>query len=495
MLSHDLRSALSGITGGLRQINTGHLDSSDRLQFDRVMHESVILADLLDSALQLEGFPNGASLAPEAPVNIGAFLEEQSLRWRAQADEKGIACVLRLREPLALRVRLSELQLTRSIGNVVNNAIKYTDTGTVEIAAWLNPAGNLDIAVSDDGPGFSEAALARIFEFKGRPESSAKPGTGLGLHISKSLLDQVGASITITNRRGNGALVRITIPATLFVDDEGRILVSKRALPDLSGIRILLAEDNKTNQLVATQMLQTMNAEVTVASDGHEALQKFEKAHFDLALLDIEMPRMSGLDVLRAIRARGDARAQTPLVALTAYAMREHRERISAAGANGLIPKPLISIEEFGQALLVHLNLDNRKPEPDLTTAPARVDEAAPGAVDQSIYDGLLATIGNESMGELLEKVLEDVGSVKAAIIAGARSKDVQLIRANTHILISVAGAIGATGLQGLAERLNAAAHGNDNTAIAELSEQCISGIASAELFLSREQERFRPIA
>jgi CheY-like chemotaxis protein len=264
------------------------------------------------------------------------------------------------------------------------------------------------------------------------------------------------------------------------------------ALPNLRGIRILLAEDNKTNQMVATQMLQSMNAEVTVASDGYEALLKFENGNFDLALLDIEMPRMSGLDVLRAIRARTDERANTPLVALTAYAMREHKERIAAAGANGLIPKPLISIESFGQALMDYLSIDRRPSGAAATNALAEPARDSAELIDMQIYDSLLSTIGPDSMGELLEKVVEDVAGVKSGLVEGTANADHQLIRSNTHILISVAGAIGATSLQVLAERLNAAAHGGNETSIADLGDQCIAGISAAEIFLGQEQERFR---
>ena len=118
---------------------------------------------------------------------------------------------------------------------------------------------------------------------------------------------------------------------------------------------MLLAEDNPTNQMVASQMLRALDAEVTVCADGVEALERFEAGAFDLVVVDIEMPRLSGLDVIRAIRARGDDRARAPIVALTAYAMREHRERIAAAGANGLISKPITSVESLGRGLAAHV--------------------------------------------------------------------------------------------------------------------------------------------
>lgn len=493
LLSHDLRSALGSIASGLRLLDTERLAPQDRTQLVRVIRESVILSELMDIALQLDQAPNGETTGSEGSCNFERFLREQSVKWEAQAEEKSILLSLRIKSKLPGKLNASTLRLTRAIGNVVNNAIKYTDYGAVEVSAECDANGGIELLVTDNGPGFSDAALAKAFDYYGRPENSAKPGTGLGLHISKTLLDQIGASISLRNRDGAGAHARIYFPASLCSDEDAPEAVrAMPTLPNLRGIRILLAEDNKTNQMVATQMLQSMNAEVTVASDGYEALLKFEKGNFDLALLDIEMPRMSGLDVLRAIRARTDERANTPLVALTAYAMREHKERIAAAGANGLIPKPLISIESFGQSLMDYLSID-RRPS-DAIATPEITELARDGAelIDMQIYHSLVTTIGQDSMGELLEKVVEDVAGVKTGLLEGAANADSQLIRSNTHILISVAGAIGATSLQLLAERLNAAAHSGNETTIADLCDQCIAGISAVEIFLGQEQERFR---
>ena len=159
----------------------------------------------------------------------------------------------------------------------------------------------------------------------------------------------MGAEIAIGNRAGGGVEAELRFPAAVCRRSRRRRAAgADRRRPEPASA-VLLAEDNPTNQMVATQMLRALDAEVTVASDGIEALERFEAGEFDLVVVDIEMPRLSGLDVIRAIRARGDARAGVPIVALTAYAMREHRERIAEAGANGLISKPITSIEALGR--------------------------------------------------------------------------------------------------------------------------------------------------
>jgi CheY-like chemotaxis protein/HPt (histidine-containing phosphotransfer) domain-containing protein len=230
--------------------------------------------------------------------------------------------------------------------------------------------------------------------------------------------------------------------------------------------------------MVATQMLQALRAEVTVASDGAEALAAFETGEFDLVVLDIEMPRVSGLDVIRRIRARGDARAGVPIVALTAYALREHQDRIAKAGADGLISKPISGIEALGRALAAHL------PPGFRVAAPPPVEEGD-AVIDAAIYDALAQTIGAELMTELIEKVIADLGAARGELAAARDPGDSQAIRSASHILISVAGAIGAVRLQSLARSLNGLAHakGPLDAGVAA----CVAGIDAVLAHLAKE--------
>lgn len=236
----------------------------------------------------------------------------------------------------------------------------------------------------------------------------------------------------------------------------------------LAGMNVLLAEDNPTNQMVAIQMLEALGARVTLAEDGAEALAIAERESFDLMLVDIEMPRVSGIDVIRQVRAAPPPRCQTPIIALTAYVMREHREPISAAGADGIIPKPIVSIEQLGRDIL---GMVRRRRSQD-PSAPGEPAPATPGAapegpvIDRTIYDSLAEAIGPQAMSELLLRVAEDLADAGARIRRGISEGDAPEVRAATHILISVAGAIGAVGLQHAAQALNSASHRGDGEAL-----------------------------
>lgn len=233
----------------------------------------------------------------------------------------------------------------------------------------------------------------------------------------------------------------------------------------LTGMRILLAEDNPTNQLVAAQMLESLGASVTLAMDGVEALEIAERDTFDAMLIDIEMPRVGGIEVMRRVRETPGPRAQTPLIALTAYVMREHRAAIEAAGADGIIAKPITSIEQFGADIKRYMSRRDGTATGGAENGSASMPADAP-VVDRGVYDSLAQAIGSAAMAELLDKVEADVVNARDGLAAGLESGAMDQIRSSAHILISVAGAVGATRVQEGAKRLAAAARTDDSAAI-----------------------------
>jgi CheY-like chemotaxis protein len=242
------------------------------------------------------------------------------------------------------------------------------------------------------------------------------------------------------------------------------------ALAWLRNKRVLLAEDNITNQMVATQMLDALGARVDVANDGAEALEMLEAHSYDIYLIDIEMPRVSGLDVIRKIRAADPPLCDAPVVAVTAYALREHREKIAEAGADGLIPKPLIGIEQFGRDILGFVDRNRRRVE-----APSQgaIDASGPGTtgspVSAGVFEALAEAIGEEAMADLLQKIDGDLDKAHKDVARGVQERDTAALSGATHVLISVAGAVGAQNLQKVAQRLNAVANGRSEEDIDSL--------------------------
>jgi CheY-like chemotaxis protein len=266
------------------------------------------------------------------------------------------------------------------------------------------------------------------------------------------------------------------------------VMAGENVRPSSAGIgwlrnkRILLAEDNITNQMVATQMLDALGAKVDVANDGAEALQMIGVKSYDLFLIDIEMPRVSGLDVIRSIRGSPAPLRDAPVIAVTAYALREHREKIAEAGADGLIPKPLLGIEQFGRDIVNLADQSYRRSEPSTRSAGADDRE---GPVTMSVFLALEEAIGVEAMGDLLGKIDADLARAEEDVKKAAASQDKAELGAATHVLISVAGAIGAQGLQGVAQKLNAAATGRSEADIAALCAEAIARIGAVRQFVT----------
>jgi CheY-like chemotaxis protein len=241
----------------------------------------------------------------------------------------------------------------------------------------------------------------------------------------------------------------------------------KAGLGWLRNKRVLLAEDNVTNQMVATQMLDALGARVDVANDGAEALEMIEQRSYDIYLIDIEMPRVSGLDVIRHIRNAPPPLCESPVIAVTAYALREHREKIAEAGADGLIPKPLIGIDQFGRDILNFTDRARRRAGPSAASpGPAPAAEAAEERpldvcpVSMPVFTALADAIGPEAMADLLLKIDGDLDKAGRDVAVAMAAGDMAAVGAGTHVLVSVAGAIGAQNLQRLSQKLGALAAG-----------------------------------
>ena len=482
--SHDLRAALSDVIGGLRLIDEEGLSDEARVQLSRVRLSGEALARLLDSALQ--ELPGDAMSACGGSDNmhLRRFLSDLESRWAGRAAAKEIGFALDLADGLPALIRAERTTLERALSNLLGNAVKYTDRGTVRLRVMLCGDDDLCFLVVDDGPGFSDAALARLYEFSGRPEGAAKPGRGLGLHIAREMVEDLDGRLEIRNRSEGGAVAEIILPARVWNQPALAAADEALGLTDLSHLRVLVVDDSATSRLTAARMLETMGAEVISAADGVGALDLIERERFDLLLLDIEMPGISGIEVARAVRARRDGVERLPIIALTAYVTRDRRRAIYDAGVDGIIVKPTTSAVHFGMAVReqherVLYQRGGAVPvvaaAPDRAAPPARPD----GVLDPNIFGALMEMASDDGGRELLEKVLADLRSVAAGLEAALAAADIAEIRSQTHILVAVAGAVGATRVQADAEALNRAAHSADIRTLERRGPEALAALAT----------------
>lgn len=440
---------MSDVLGGIRLVDTPRLDPQTQTQIDRIRAAADTLAVLVDDVLLTA---SGDTLIdhPSSTVVLSDWLEAAQDRWFGRAAERDCAFKITAQGDLPAQISVAPIALDRIIGNLISNALVHSAGHAVGLDVGCAPDGGLVLVVTDEGTGFPSDVL----DLKDRVPRAGHDtqGSGLGLRIVRALSGQIGADVTLENRDKGGACATVRLPAALS-DWTAQRPVSTTP-PDLTGVRILVAEDNLTNQTILRQMLDQMGASAAFVADGKAALQALQSEDYDLGLIDIEMPRMSGLEVMEQVRATPGELASMPLVAITAYVMRDNREAIYAAGADGIIGKPVASAADFGRAILRHVG------QPiDLTEISAVNDGlGSEQNMDEERLDALLKAAGHHGSTELLDRVIEDLSNVLAALDDGVARGDVAEIRSQTHILIAISGAVGAERLCQLAEVLNIAA-------------------------------------
>ena len=440
LLGHDLRAALSEVIGGLRLIDADRLPPEPRAHIARTHAASEALALLLEQALALllETPPNQATL-PQG-LQTEQLLHSLLLRWTARAEEHGLSFQLDAKG-LPADLALEPAVLERILSNLLNNALKYADAGCIRCQLRITADHQLQIIVQDQGKGFAPATLSRLYTCYNRDETASKPGTGMGLHIVWEIVAQAGGQITAANHAGGGAEVVVHLP------------LSRPPAPPppttpapLQNRHLLIADDSETSRLLLTKLLTSQGAQVTAASDGLQALDQLNRTHFDALLVDIEMPQMSGLEVIRHIRSQPGPRARLPILAITAYQLRANKAAILATGADGLLCKPVLDAQNLAEVLGQVLRRN---------VAPAY---AAP-QVEPSQFQELLQMAGPQMAAELLYHLQKDLRAAERGLLSAAHGPDWLEVRRQTHVIIALAGTAGAPSLYKLAQDLNALAH------------------------------------
>ena len=481
LLGHDLRAAVSDVIGGLRLIDQERLNDATRLQLERVRASGEILARLLEDGLAMMLGEDDFAATHPANLQMPRFLYDIEMRWSGRATENGLTFRVSASDDIPAVLTLDRIALERVLSNILSNAIKYTDKGAVTLDVAMAETGALRFTVTDQGPGFSDDALDRLFEFQGRPASAGKPGLGLGMHIAKNMTGRLGGEVIVENLPGGGARVSLVLPPDTWTIAAPYTAVE---LPDLSETRVLIADDNPTNQAIIGHMLAKMGAQYEIAQDGIEAIQWLERERFDLALIDIEMPRMTGIEVIRACRAGTGDCSKVPFIAITAYVLRANRDAIYTAGADAILAKPLAGLETFGRAIA---NVLLRQPGADTEPSQAVSERSE---IDRDSFDRLMQIAGPEASRELLDRIFTDLRRTERGLIAGLAKSDPDALRAETHVLIALAGAVGATHLQALAQTLNIAAHRKDRTSFEMQGSQALAQLDRLIHFVAKERAR-----
>ena len=351
-MSHEIRSPLGAIMGFSELIKTVDPAGEEFARLIAVINRnSQHLLRIVDDILDLSKVEAGQMLIENIPFSLGDLLAEFSALMDYRARDKAIDFVLNLETSIPAEVVSDPTRLRQILTNVVGNAIKFTDRGAVRCGVAYAD-GVLTITVRDTGPGIAGDEAARLFRpFQQADVSTTRRygGTGLGLVLTRRLAEAMGGECRLVDSRvGVGSTFATTVrvvvqPATPMIDridlklipSQGKIATSHQRL---LGRRILIIEDSVDNQELFTMMLGQLGANIEIAGDGVEGVAAARARDFDLVLCDVQMPRMDGYEATRVLRSIG---FDKPIVALTAHAMREERDRALASGFTDFLTKPV----------------------------------------------------------------------------------------------------------------------------------------------------------
>lgn len=354
-MSHDMRTPLNGIVG-LLEIDRNHADDVAYLMENRRKAVLVTnhLVSLINDVLDMAKIEEGSLTLAHEPFSLIQDGREATVLINFQAQEVGITAEVDAHTlpPELTYVYGSPLHLRRAMMNIYSNCIKYNrENGKIHTEVQIVHHDEKTVTyrwiISDTGIGMSQEFLQRMFDPFVQAEVDARSvyhGTGLGMSISKALIEQMGGTLEVSSQLGVGSTFVVTIPFER-AREEDVVKPEQTEVPSIQNMRILLAEDNELNREIAETLLQESGAQVTCVVNGREAVQTIVNnpmGTFDLVLMDVMMPELDGLEATRAIRSLNRPDALTlPIVAMTANAFSEDVAQCKAAGMNEHIAKPL----------------------------------------------------------------------------------------------------------------------------------------------------------
>lgn len=346
---------MNGVLGVLHLLKHEPLSDEGQRLLDEALGCGSMLSALLNDIIDFSKIDAGCLKLAEEAVDPAAVMAGVVDLLRPQAEAKG----LYLRAAPASNLgwaKLDPVRLRQILFNLVGNAVKFTLIGGVEARLTTRGEGEgqrLRIEVEDTGVGIPQEAQASLFErFRQGDGSTTRRfgGSGLGLAITQRLATMMGGEVGFESRVGEGSIfwVEVAAPTAEAARED-----AEAGAPLLRGLRVLVVEDNATNRLIATKMLEHLGAAVETADDGQQGIEALTRTAFDLVFMDVQMPVMDGLEATRHIRGMAEPTRRVPIIAMTANAMAHQQASYITAGMNGAVAKPLSPAALVGEIAAV----------------------------------------------------------------------------------------------------------------------------------------------
>jgi PAS domain S-box-containing protein len=468
-VSHEIRTPMNAILGMTRLLQKTGLTPKQATYHEAIKASADNLLVIINDILDISRIEAGKIVIDKVGFDLYRLVRHLCTSIRYRAEEKGIGLFYEVDKRINPVLIGDPVRLNQILLNLVNNAIKFTNQGSVEIECNLvgvtEDTNLIEFKVVDTGKGIAEDKLNLIFEsFTQEDESITREygGTGLGLSISKQLVEIFGGELRVQSRRSTGTTFYFTLEFNVGIEkDLIRRKETEKEEGDLIGVRVLLAEDHDINQFLATTILEEWGATVEVAENGKEAIRKITGNTYDVVLMDIQMPIMGGIEATKIIR--NQFKLDVPIVALTANAIKGDRDKYLNAGMNDYVSKPFEPAELFRSisGLVKKTERNNRLnsikkiDNLEINSSPALLES-------EQLYDlsKMRSMFNNDEamLRKMVKMFLEKTPVILGEINTCYQTADYEQVSKLAHKLKSSFGLMGMTRLNANAKQMEAVA-------------------------------------